>query len=191
MLLLELAMRIKQIVTFIIIFTCFAFAVKAQQGFTNKAEAKNELVSGLKEGKWVEYLDVGSIVTKDTSVPYYRLTVYKAGKPFGIVREYHKGGKIASEIPYVEGRINGVEKWYYDNGALWLEIPYTNNTINGVQKAYFEDGKLNWETPYTGGIKNGVGKEYYANGKLKSETVYASDVAGATKNYDENGKEIK
>ncbi len=191
MLLLSLTMRMKQIVTFTLIFCCFVFIVAAQQGFTSKAEAKNQMVNGLKEGKWVEYLDVGSVVTKDTNVPYYRLTVYKAGKPFGIVREYKKGGKIAREIPYMDGKINGVEKWFYDNGALWLEIPFTNNTINGVQKAYFEDGKLNWETPYSGGIKNGIGKEYYPGGKLKSETIYTSDVAGVTRNYDENGKEIK
>lgn len=170
---------------------CLVFSLAAQQGFYHKSEAKNQVVNGQKEGKWVEYLDVGSIVTKDTNVPYYRLTVYKAGKPFGIVREYHKNGNLASETPFVDGRKHGVEKWYYDNGALWLEIPYTNNVPNGIQKAYFEDGKLNWETPYTAGIKNGIGKEYYDSGKVKSETVYTNDVAGATKNYDENGKEIK
>jgi len=184
-------MGIKRSVTFILAFNCIIYAVAAQNGFYHKSEARNQLVDGLKEGKWVEYLDVGSVVTKDTTVPYYRLTVYKAGKPFGMVREYHRNGNLASETPYIDGKINGVEKWYYDNGALWLEIPFANNIINGVQKDYFQDGKFNWEIPYKAGIKNGIGKEYYPDGKLKSETAYANDLAGATKTYDENGKEIK
>jgi antitoxin component YwqK of YwqJK toxin-antitoxin module len=184
-------MSTKRIVISLIFFHCFLLSAMAQQGFTNKAEARNQLKNGLKDGKWLEYLDVESLITKDTSAPYYCLTVYSLGKPYGIVREYHKNGMLASETPYLNGKINGVEKWYYDKGALWFEIPYTDNTINGIQKAYYENGKLNWETPYTLGIKNGLGKEYYENGKLKSETIYTNDMARSTKSYDENGNEVK
>jgi len=45
--------------TILILFFCFALAAIGQSdypdsGFTNKLEAKNQLVNGLKEGKWVE-----------------------------------------------------------------------------------------------------------------------------------------
>jgi antitoxin component YwqK of YwqJK toxin-antitoxin module len=184
-------MGTKKVIVFIIAFSFLGYYAKAQNGFTNRAEAKNQVVNGLKDGKWVEYLDVGSVVSKDTNAPYYQLTIYKDGKPYGIVREYHKGGMLASESPYLEGKKQGVERWYYEKGTLWFEIPFSYGIINGTQKAYYENGKLNWEIPYTKGIKNGIGKEYYEDGKLKTETVYTNDLAGATKNYDENGKEIK
>ncbi|HTB30831.1 MAG TPA: hypothetical protein VK808_02330, partial [Bacteroidia bacterium] len=35
-------------------------------GFTNKAEAKNLMVNGLKEGKWVEYQDMMGNFNTDT-----------------------------------------------------------------------------------------------------------------------------
>ncbi len=185
-------MGTKRIVTFIFAFTSLSLSAIAQrEGFTNKAEAKNVSIKGIKQGKWIEYMDVGSVITKDTSAPYYRLIVYLDGKPYGVVREYHKGGFIASETPYVGGKKNGVEKWYYKTGIIEFEIPFTDNTINGVEKQYYESGKLNWETPYTAGVKNGKGKEYYESGKVKSETTYTDDLAKQTRNYDENGKEIK
>lgn len=185
-------MRTKQILFFVIAFNCFVFSVNAQrEGFTNKAEARNVTIKGVKQGKWVEYLDVGSIITTDTSAPYYRLVIYMDGKPYGIVREYHKGGILASETPYVDAKKNGVEKWYYKSGVIEFEIPFRNNVINGIEKQYYEDGKINWETPYADGIKNGVGKEYYENGKLKSETQYTDDLAKGTINFDENGNQIK
>jgi antitoxin component YwqK of YwqJK toxin-antitoxin module len=73
-------------------------------GFTNKEEAKNLRVNGKKEGKWVEYFDLKKgveIETKNKNAPIYRLTVYKAGKPNGIVREYYRNGELCNETLYL------------------------------------------------------------------------------------------
>src|SRR5579863_6711406 len=94
------------------------FSLFAQQdsGFTNKAEAKNLMVNGLKEGRWIEYSDASNHYTQDTNSPYYTLSTYKAGNLYGIVREYYKSGNICIETPYVNGKKNGIERGYYKNG---------------------------------------------------------------------------
>jgi len=136
-------------------------------GFTNKAEAKNELVNGVKEGKWIEYdtcYDPGDTIGKLCS---YRLIIFKSDRPTGTVRQYDISGILKSEIPMKNGKENGMERRYYDSGKLMLEAQYVNDKRNGLEK------------------------EYYENGKLKSETNYTLGKAGETKSYDEKGNEIK
>jgi antitoxin component YwqK of YwqJK toxin-antitoxin module len=194
-----------------------SFAIAQQQeGFTDKTEAKNQMVNGLKEGKWIEYdtLIKHVVGLKDTTG--YRLIVYKANKPFGIVKKFYVDGKLMDEIPYVNGRKNGMARSYWINGKLVAEIPYINDTINGVEKDYalengvfykeiptknnkingivkqYSNGKLWRETPYTDGIVNGVEKMYtLPNGKLSSETIYVNGKKKLEKIFDENGNEIK
>jgi antitoxin component YwqK of YwqJK toxin-antitoxin module len=128
----------------LLIFSFFIIhcSLLAQQdsGFTHKAEAKNQMVNGLKEGKWCEFRAGGGTVTADSiKASFYTLTVYKAGKPYGIVRWYHKGGELKSEVPYTNGVENGVEK-VYSGGKLWLETIYTNGKA-GVTKTFDDSGK--------------------------------------------------
>ncbi|HTB32418.1 MAG TPA: hypothetical protein VK808_10355 [Bacteroidia bacterium] len=161
----------------LLIIISFGFALNAigqqasyDEGFTNKAEAKNQLVNGVKDGKWVEYdTCYGNNPNNDTigEICGYKLTVYRDDKPVGVIREYSIDGKIKSEIPMKSGKENGTENRYYDSGKLHLETPYVNDK------------------------RNGTVKEYYENGKLKTETIYTNNKAGETKNYDENGNEIK
>jgi hypothetical protein len=64
-------------------------------GFTNKAEAKNLMVNGMKEGKWIEYIDADNLVTTNKQkAQCYRLIVYKNDVAYGKVREYTKDGKL-------------------------------------------------------------------------------------------------
>jgi antitoxin component YwqK of YwqJK toxin-antitoxin module len=137
-----------------------------EQGFTNKAEAKNQMVNGVKEGKWIEYIHHNS--TMDSNhLPSYRLVVYKAGKPDGVVREYYKNGTLYSEKPYADGVYNGIFRLYNENKKLKMEISYVNGALNGVAK------------------------EFYDNGKLQSETTYTDNNADMTRTFDEDGNEIK
>ena len=201
-----------KIISIFMVLNCFMLQARAQEGFTNKAEAKNELKDGAKEGKWIEYTGGGTSTLKSDSegASTYVLTVYKAGKPFGLVREYNISGELYSETPYTNGKINGVVKTYHESGAhletsykdglqngmeklydesgkLSSETPYKDGNKNGVGKTYYESGKLESETPFTKGLPNGVEKTYYETGKLKSETTFTNGAEGITKNYDENG----
>ena len=136
-------------------------------GFTNKAEAKNQTVNGLKEGKWIEYFTVDHIQTKDTSSQTYsRLIIYKSGLQNGIAHEYYPTGELYSKTPYKNGEINGLVKWFY------------------------KSGKLEQETRFSNGKENGMDKVFYENGKVRSTTIYTNGVEGKTKNYFENGSEI-
>ena len=152
----------------------FFFAIRAlgqdysDSGFTfkHKAEAKNQMVNGVKEGKWCEYFKRDTNQTPKSLSDYgFRLTIYKNGKPVGIQREY---GNQCKEIPYANGKINGIVKTYFGTGKIRSETPYTDGIINGVERIYYEYSE-----------------------KLKQETTYTNGIKGVTRNYSENGKEIK
>lgn len=136
-----------------LIISCFAFNSLGQTapdsvGFTRKAEAKNKLVDGVKEGKWVEYIENDSTVTTDTSAPFYRLTIYVSGSPYGIVRGYFKDGALRVETPYKDGVKSGWEIVYYKSGTIWKKTPYKYGELDEDQivKEYYEDGEVKDET---------------------------------------------
>src|ERR1700722_4450990 len=120
-------------------------------GFTNKAEAKNLIVNGVKEGKWVEYFHIDEDAKTDTN---YSLTVYKADILYGIARGYWNG-KLMKETPYVNGKIDGVMKNYDVKGVLVRESHYTGGKKNGIEKGYLGNG-VYIEIPYIDGKINGV-----------------------------------
>lgn len=106
--------------------------VLPDSGFTNKADAKNLLLNGLKEGKWVEYY----ANTGDTTQPFYQLTYYHLGKPYGIVRYYYNDGIMYLEVPFKKGKENGISKEYNWYGAVIREMPYLDGKRNGIEKLY-------------------------------------------------------
>src|ERR1700749_3333052 len=91
-----------------ILFLLFSIVAFGQQpeypdsGFTNKTEAKNLTINGLKEGKWIEYVDFQDSVLLDQNLSpnYYRLIVYKYGKPLGISRAYFISNKLKNRMIY-------------------------------------------------------------------------------------------
>jgi antitoxin component YwqK of YwqJK toxin-antitoxin module len=180
----------------IILLLCFishgSFA-QADSGFTNKAEAKNLTVNGLKEGKWVEYISFNDKLATDSNClcDSYRLTIYVGGKPSGIVRQYNITGELSSIVYYARGKKKGKLKEFYGNGKLSREINYTNDMENGLERRYYENGILRSVFPFTYGGVNGIAKTYYEDGKLKSEITYKNSEPITIKNYDENGNEIK
>ncbi len=161
-------------------------------GFTGKGEAKNQMVNGLKEGKWKEFLDSNFNVSSDSNSLYYAFSNYSKGKIEGVRYIYRKTGELRNEIPYVKGIENGISRGYYKTGKLFLEIPFIDGKMNGLGKVYYESGSIQIEEPYYNDKLNGVLKEYYENGKLKQETRFDSGkIKGIIGDYDRNGNEIK
>ncbi len=169
-------------------------------GFTNKAEAQNLLVGGVKEGKWLEYdvydpleFDGDTIYTvRDTSKYhgqyFYSLTIYRHGVPFGISRGYDRDGKLYLEWPYINGCRNGIVRRYYA-GKLSFEAPYLNDKLNGTVVKYYENGHIKGIYPYNNGGKSGLWKTYYENDTLQSECRYQYyEKNGVEKDYWEDGK---
>ncbi|HTA26328.1 MAG TPA: hypothetical protein VK809_00960 [Bacteroidia bacterium] len=201
----------------LIVSLSFSIAAMAQDslGFTNKAEAENRMVNGLREGKWVEYIKYDSVTTDSN---WYALSIYKGGHIIGISqvyydgeygkykafetpyangrengkgKEYYSSGKLKQEVPYINGKKNGIAKGYWESGSLAAEYPYIDDKRNGIVKGYYENGILVGETPFTDDKENGLEKRYREDGKLESLTVWTEGVKGVTKYYDENGNEIK
>jgi len=186
---------------------------QADSGFTNKADAKNKMVNGAKDGKWVEYFKVSDkleVETSSTDAPIFRLTVYNAGKPVGMVHEYYKDGKLKRETPYSNGDVNGVEMEFAENGQLVVIDTLVNDQGNGVIRTYYGNGKIKKEYHFTkdrmlveaklcapGLINcvyaaiNGTIETYYSTGVLKSETSCIDGKNGMTRVFDKNGNEIK
>jgi len=167
-----------------------AFGQQDSLGFTNKAEAKNQMVHGLKEGKWVEYIDIMGNPTNNSKKEYiYTLTVYKTGKPFGVARSYYcDGDKLLRVFPYINGEVNGVAKWYYESGGLLCETLFKDGKENGLSKKYAETGELTDENMYAKGMQNGISRSYYFDGELFSEATYINDSKVFEKTYYKNGK---
>jgi antitoxin component YwqK of YwqJK toxin-antitoxin module len=178
------------------LFTLSAFA-QTDSSFTDYKEAKNITINGLKEGKWAENIDDNDSVTHDINAPYFRLTVYKAGQPTGIVRYYSmlfEGDRhnLYRQIPYSNGKINGLyTEYYFVDGEIRREYPYKNGVENGVARDYWMGGQLKSEVTYVDGKENGVEKFYNEDGKLISKTVYKNGKVISTKNYDKSGNKTK
>ena len=156
----------------IILSFCLGCNYIPEQGFTNKAEAKNEIINHYKEGKWFEYRDSSFHVTEDTNAPFYSLITYKTGKIDGVLRFYYKSGKLFKEAPYSDGKVNGISKVYYEDGKLKGEVFLKDDKEVGVGNFFYESGQLRAKTPYTDDKKNGVEKWYYPNGNIKRELAY-------------------
>src|ERR1035437_6085462 len=79
---------IKTIITFFFVINICS----AQNGFTNKAEATNITdANGLKQGKWIEYLDtvMKPTTTQNLETKYFTLTVYKDNKEIETIRTFY------------------------------------------------------------------------------------------------------
>jgi|GEM_PF-1306076 antitoxin component YwqK of YwqJK toxin-antitoxin module len=161
-----------------------------ESGFTNKAEAKNQLVNGLQEGKWIEYFDsLKWKPTKDSNnASNYILAIYKHGKRDGLVRWYYMNNMLFHETTYKDGKADGMSKAYFKTGKVRAEYPFTQDKENGLEKQYYPTGIIRRETPYTNDHIDGIVKDYYEDGKLQSETPCVHDtVEGIRKEYAEAG----
>ena len=208
-------MKTKIILPLLMVFNCFTMAAIGQDGFINKAEAKNLTVNRLKEGKWIEYDDeMGGFTTDtDAAIQYLSLihisnkaeakNVLKSGKKEGKWLQYFGKNTAIVKNPaeaesysltfYKNDVPVGMVRIYYISGKLKCESPFSETGEGeGVTKEYYESGKLKSEAPFTKGPLNGVVKSYYENGKLMSEGSFINgDEQGSIKRYDENGNPIK
>ncbi|HXB13328.1 MAG TPA: toxin-antitoxin system YwqK family antitoxin [Bacteroidia bacterium] len=156
--------------------------------FTDKAEAKNEIVKGKKTGKWLDYVDSTLRIVNESKASHYALTYYKRGRPYGVANVYNRKGVLYCQVPYVNGVERGICKYYYESGHICWEIPYTNNKQNGLAKYYYESGPLYQEIPYKDDKRNGASKMYYLDGKLKGEANFINgSLNGVQTDYYESG----
>lgn len=205
-----------RIVIVSIFFVLYAISSVAQtravnNGFADTAEAKNQIVNGLKEGKWVEITtipppkpytgrDAGMMHYNNKPVHIYKLIVYHLGIPVGMARLY-KNGILMSDENYSKGKLNGLARNYYPDGAIEMESNYKDSLLNGISRKYYDiinnkqngtdkdlsHGSLRNEYTYANGKLNGE-KEYYENGILEHEGFYTDGIMYLFKTYYRDGR---
>ncbi len=148
----------------------------AQNGFTNKEEAKNETFKGLKQGKWIEYLDSKLNITTQDMAKNYKLIVYKDDIASEIIRYfYYPSGILQIETSQIiDGKLNGILKRYYESGKLKAEEIYNDGKKNGTTKYYFENGKISQVEDWIDGEINGRIKTYLEDGSLYQESTWSN-----------------
>ena len=161
-----------------------------QNGFTNKDKAKNETINGLKQGKWIEYMNPKFETIIQDSAKFYKLSVYKDDKVSENVHTFfYPSGKLIAEEPYTNGKKNGIAKYYYESGELNFETPYNDGKSTGISKRYYKSGKLNYESVEVDGKRNGIEKFYFETGGIKQEATFTDGKqTGVVKTYFENGQ---
>jgi len=131
----------KTILSFLIILFAANFSF-GQNGFTEKSEAKNESINGVRQGKWLLYLDSLAQEITDAAhikAKYYSLVVYKDGNYNETARVYTLEGKFVYDVVYVNGK--GLSKIFHPSGNLQIITPYTNGLANGIFRMFDDNGK--------------------------------------------------
>ena len=113
-------------VLILIAVTLFAAQLHAQNGFTDKAEAKNLLVNGQRDGKWVIYFDSLWKETTRDNATYYRLTEFKDGKENSIRHDYYLSGQLQGVEEYING------EWQLSNEEDTSEDKNAGKEKNGI-----------------------------------------------------------
>ena len=131
----------------------------------------------------------------------------------------NENGKLASEIPYENGKLHGVVKQYYENGSLQAQVTYENGNIISMQNytvdafgssagffieySYDEQGRVierkNYNNYGTGLVLAGRIEYYYdeTTGSLVTEKCYTVFWEGESMtsyieySYDRSGRLVK
>ena len=98
-------------------------------------------------------------------------------------------------VPIPDEECTTVEKLYYDKagGKVACELPILDGKVHGTVRRYYRDGTLADEVPYCLGQACGPHRSYSPNGRLKSETSWKQDQRGIQHKhgperlYDEHG----
>ncbi len=164
---------------------------------------RGRYVKGVKEGTWVEYQNVGVVVT---------IQNYKQGKKDGIFiyfddhghinkEEFYENdlpilthktydhGRVLREVSFVNGMIQGMVREFYPSGNVKSEGIFIDNLPNGIHKSYFDNGKVFSEYNYVNGSKEGIQKFFDSDGNLVMQANYKNNLMdGLYQEFFPNGK---
>ncbi len=152
-------------VLILIAVTLFAAQLHAQNGFTDKAEAKNLLVNGQRDGKWVIYFDSLWKETTRDNATYYRLTEFKDGKENSIRHDYYLSGQLQGVEEYING------EWQLSNEEDTSEDKNAGKEKNGILSRAIPSflKRKDKDDPDTANVAIDTGTAIADNGKMKKE----------------------
>jgi len=123
---------------------------------------------GERDGKWVLLLDENwSPMEDSTLAEYYKIIIYRNGRPIGRIVDYD---------------IFGTKRW---EGTLLSETPFVPH---GTVNIYYPDGTLKSTATYDEGVPEAVWTDYYADGTPRYLRRYSKGrLFGQAIRWDEEG----
>ncbi|WP_161597554.1 toxin-antitoxin system YwqK family antitoxin [Fluviispira multicolorata] len=150
----------------------------------------------------VKYISGKAAVDRDSKEPIT-----------GILKKYHRAGKISEEIEFKNGVIDGIAKGFYENGNLEYimsgyyhgsydtviryyedgvmksKANHRKNELHGKLLLYYENSQLQGDFNYVEGKEDGDFKVYYRHGELYSNGTFKNGkLNGTTTYYREDGE---
>lgn len=114
---------------------------------------------------------------------------YLNGEKHGEMITYFENGGISSRKNYKDGYLHGKGTWYYENGKIQTEHSYMYDQLFGKSTAYYENGNLAETSAFSDGRLTGYYRSYHTNGKLYTECTYLySGIDGYYYRYYDNGQ---
>ena len=146
-------MKAKLLPAIILFIACTHLQTIAQGGFTDKSEATNTITNGLKEGKWLFYMnDKYDTLTSSSGATFYVLEEFRHDRREGMLRQYTMDGKLWSESPYKNGKLNGTWKLYKDDGKLMVGENYADGVF--IKAFSYDENGEPVKTDGEGGFSN-------------------------------------
>jgi len=106
-----------------------------------------------------------------------------------VIKSYYNNGKLKSETPYVNKKVEGAVTAYHENGKVLGIQMYVNGKKEGKMALYYENGNIEEIGNYENAVLSGPYKMYYETGELRSTLTYVNDkMEGIVKVYYTNGK---
>jgi len=158
-----------------------------------KMIAKGNYVEQKKDSVWTYYFNTGEVniiegwlngVKHGPSITYLRgggmaeEMTYDQGKREGNFVEYHEKDKKSREGSYENDEYVGKMTFYYESGRKEIEGKYVNAKREGTWLYYNENGSINYQVVYRSGkeikkkMENGLFTDYSPAGTLLSEITY-------------------
>ena len=100
------------------------------------------------------YRKKGLVYRKGEAQPF-------SGIVYGTSREGYRDELCFYKKRYVDGQLNGLTKFWYDNGKLESQEPYKNGKINGLVYRYRKDGRRRCVMHLVDGRRGGSAGEYF------------------------------
>jgi hypothetical protein len=114
------------------------------------------------------------------------------GDSLNFIKKTYKEGYLASEEPFVNGKIHGEAKHYYSDGKLRTKIEYKEARRNGIMESYYETGEKHGDIPYTNGKVHGTRHNYKKDGSLTMVCTYENGKpVPPLEEYDAGGVKVK
>jgi antitoxin component YwqK of YwqJK toxin-antitoxin module len=143
---------------------------------TGKPSSKGEFRNDEPTGDWEYYFEDGTLSSSGE---------FDQGKKDGPWKTFSSGGRLKSEVTYVDG--NGEFREYYESGKLKLKGMIADGKRQGRWEFYYEDGKKEGICDYDQG--KGTYYGYYPSGSLQTKGSLEEELkTGTWELYEMDGK---